>query len=244
MKYYYQKGVNLVELSIVLTIMGVLLAGTLGGMSILKASKLRKMATEFTTYAQAIEQFESDYYYLPGDMANASDYWSGANDGDGDTIVDWDGAAATAQEDLFAWEHLGLANLIGGNFTGAVISGTVRYGLDTNQPKSEAYNDMGFIFYNLTATVYSRLGTAIEAASLITASGLPNGGGLMAKDAYSIDVKIDDGLASSGRLFSYRETADSGCASAAFTAASATYDLDATDKTCQLLYFYREAPRN
>lgn len=239
-----QRGVSLVELSVSITIIGILIAGTLGGASLLKAAKLRRVATEFTDYQKAIAEFEAAYNYLPGDLPNASSFWSTASIGDGNGSINWDGNAAGNQEDLYVWQHLGLAKLVGGTFTGAVKTApTVRYEPDTNAPSSEAFNNMIYSVYNLTSTVYSRLGTVIKASSLST-SGLPNTGGLTAKDAYSVDMKLDDGNPSSGNVYVYRESTASGCVADAITAASTTFNLSSDATTCQLLYFYRQAPRN
>lgn len=241
---YLQKGVTLVELSIVIAIMAILLAGTLGGINLLKASKLRKVATEFTDYKSSIEQFEGQYYALPGDMHNAGSYWTGSSNGDGDGSVDWDGAIAANQEDLYAWEHLTNSELISGSYTGVVkAAGTVRYELGTNSPDSGAYPEAAYVLYSLSSAVYGRLGTAIELSEL-TASGLPNAGGFTAREAYSIDKKLDDGVADKGNVFAYKESGASGCTDNSFSSSSGAYDLDAADQTCQLLYFYRQAPRS
>jgi prepilin-type N-terminal cleavage/methylation domain-containing protein len=239
-----QRGVSLVELSISVSIIGILLAGTLGGMSLLKASKLRRISTEFTNYTKAVSEFDESYQYLPGDLPTANSFWLNADVGNGNGAINWDGAIPGQQEDLYVWEHLGLAGLVAGTFTGNVTTaGTIRYTIDSNAPSSDAFSDMVFVIYNLTVTIYSKMGTVIEASTL-SSGGLPSTGGLTGKDAYSIDMKLDDGKASSGTFYSYREAADTGCTDNPYTSATATYDLSSTVASCQLLSFYKQAPGN
>jgi prepilin-type N-terminal cleavage/methylation domain-containing protein len=228
-----QKGVTLVELSIAILIIGILLAGTLGGMNLAKSAKLRKVATELTFYHKAIKQFEEEYSYLPGDFPKATAFWSTAtNDGNGNTLIDWDAAITPKQEDLFVWEHLTLSDIIPGTYTGNMQTGTtVRYGLNTNAPNSQAYTNVIFAFYNETTALYNTLGHQILMSAL-DSDGRPLPGFLAAKDAYSIDKKMDDGKANYGRLYT---SAASGCI------ASSDYDLDDTaNKTCRLVYWYRK----
>jgi prepilin-type N-terminal cleavage/methylation domain-containing protein len=238
------QGFTLVELAISISIIGLLLVGTLGGIDMIKAGRLRKVASEFTNYKTAIDQFVSEYQYLPGDLPTASSYWSGAHNGDGNTTITWSGLPAV-REDLFAWEHLGKAGLITGSFTGApnpLASGTVGYVLGTNAPKSEGIKNgiymlqTGYFggFGNLAT--YGVNGTAIRIGGLVGNS--PYNGIVNAKDAYSIDKKIDDGKASSGLLVAIDNAAT--CVDALWTSSSANYRLTNTSADCQLLYWYQK----
>lgn len=62
---------SLIELSIVLIIIGLLIAGITGGASLIKSSELRSAMGEARGYAVAVNGFYSQYSYLPGDYATA-----------------------------------------------------------------------------------------------------------------------------------------------------------------------------
>ena len=230
---YYRRGLSLVELSISISIIALLIVGTLGGSNLLKAAKVRKLVTELTTIKRSIDEFQEEYSYLPGDMANAYDFWGsdcGANssgsagscNGDGDGSIEFTGlssgtptaeaTAGTPQEDLIAWEHLSFALLYPGNFTGQNVSSTVRYQAGTNTPRSESYS--GGLFMLRTEAnssgynIYGTRGTTIRFGSIADVSSnakqYPVGGIISARDAYAVDTKLDDGKASSGLLYTIR----------------------------------------
>lgn len=66
---------SLVELSIVLVILGLLVGGVLSGQSLIRAAELRSVASEHARYASAVHAFRDKYFALPGDMANATQFW-------------------------------------------------------------------------------------------------------------------------------------------------------------------------
>ena len=70
-----QRGFSLVELSIVLVILGLLTGGILAGQSLIRASELRAVSTEFQRYVAAVNTFRDKYFMLPGDMSNATAFW-------------------------------------------------------------------------------------------------------------------------------------------------------------------------
>jgi hypothetical protein len=228
-----KKGVTLTELSISIFIITMLIAGSFGGVAMLKAAKIRKSVNELTTYMGAINQFQTQYDYLPGDLPNASSYWTtnpatGAttHNGNGDGIVARNntayGAGSGNNEYLYAWEHLADAKLIPGTFDGT-----------STQPNSEPFPNAYFWFFTTGQSTYNTRGNAI------TTQTSSSSGYLLAKDAYTIDVKIDDGIAASGIL--YAMTPTSGCVNAVSTASSASYLLsDSTNATCGLMYWQKK----
>lgn len=230
-----QRAVTLTELSVSIAIISLLIAGTFGGMTMLKAAKIHKIVNEFSSYMSAINEFQSQYGYLPGDFPNASSYWSGANSGGGDGLVD--NSSATALEDLYVWEHLSKAKLIAGSYTGVMVTDpTVRYGAGTNAPNSEPFTIGLFAFYSSPTLVYNTGGNMLKLAALN--GTIPDNPAISAKDAYSIDVKIDDGLASAGMFFAIRSATN--CTSADSTAASANYNLSDTTIDCRLIYYQKK----
>ena len=68
-------GFSLVELSIVLVILGLLTGGILAGQSLVRASELRAVSSEYQRYATAMHAFRDKYFAIPGDMTNATKFW-------------------------------------------------------------------------------------------------------------------------------------------------------------------------
>jgi prepilin-type N-terminal cleavage/methylation domain-containing protein len=69
------KGFTILELSIVLVIVGLLVAGVLGGQEIIKAMKVNSVISKMNEVTAAANSFKLKYDSLPGDMPDASDYW-------------------------------------------------------------------------------------------------------------------------------------------------------------------------
>ncbi len=61
------KAFSLIELSIVLIIIGLLVAGITGGQSLIESAKIRGLITEFRNYKQAVNAFYVLKYRMPGD---------------------------------------------------------------------------------------------------------------------------------------------------------------------------------
>ena len=84
-----KNGFTLIELSIVIVIIGLIVAGVVGGQALVRQSKLRSIITDHQKIQTSMNAFKLEYNYLPGDIPNASDYWSGEVDGDGDGYADY-----------------------------------------------------------------------------------------------------------------------------------------------------------
>ena len=61
---------SLIELSIVLIIIGLLVAGITGGQSLIKSAKIRAFMNELNGYKQAVSSFYVAKDRLPGDLNN------------------------------------------------------------------------------------------------------------------------------------------------------------------------------
>jgi len=117
------KGFTLIELSIVIIIIGFLVAGVAAGNEIIHTVKLKRYVTQITEIDNAVTMFEAQYKYLPGDFPNAQAYWPDCQDGttfpcngNGDGKMNAHGVPYGAERDR-AFEHLSKSKFIAGNFS-------------------------------------------------------------------------------------------------------------------------------
>jgi prepilin-type N-terminal cleavage/methylation domain-containing protein len=203
-------GFTLLELSLVLSVIGLLSGAILSVKSITRSSQLFSITTDAYTFSRAIDDFKAKYDQLPGDMVTASDYWGTACgtatinhncNGNGDAqiksvIV---GTGNEIGEDFKIWRHLAFAGLVDGTFK--------QYSLPAvggnpvvnprNTPKSETI-DSFWLIKNDDVSTYLRLGENLVGSG---AQKKPlNKSNLRRVEALQIDNKIDDGNAKSGKV--------------------------------------------
>ncbi|MES2983741.1 MAG: prepilin-type N-terminal cleavage/methylation domain-containing protein [Pseudomonadota bacterium] len=240
---------SLVELSIVLVILGLLVGGILTGKSLIRAAELRAAITESNRLRTSVYTFRDKYFALPGDLANATSFWSqdaggcpGNNvsstgphsttcDGNGDGMINYN--ASVSHEPYRAWQHLANAGLIEGSYTGVSNSVTVNSynsSLTTpNSPASKVNGGFWIIQYQGTAPIASTLlfdGDYGNVLLLPNISSPTNGVGALLKpeEAWNIDTKLDDGKPGTGRVTSAKSAAQAnastGCSNVAYTTAA------------------------
>jgi len=256
---------SLIELAIVLVILGLLVGGVLVGQSLIRASELRAANTEFTRYTTAMSAFRDKYMAIPGDMTNAASFWGaaaacpsvlataagGACNGDGNRLIS--PSSATSNEMYGFWEHLALAGLIEGSYSGspnsATASATTSLG-GLNVPSSKlnngVWNIAGLNVADATSLTYF---PASYSNALILGSGtsaLAPTPLMKPEDAWNIDIKSDDGIPDQGAVVSLESEgsatagiASTGCTNLAASAtalAASTYRIDATSANCALIF--------
>lgn len=111
-----------------LVIIGLIVGGVLVGQDLIKAAQARKIISEKDALDAAVNTFKGKYNCLPGDCANATNFWGQAGgcgpygnsltpggptcNGNGNGLIEWgDGVSKEAQN---FWQHLynaGLTNL-------------------------------------------------------------------------------------------------------------------------------------
>jgi prepilin-type N-terminal cleavage/methylation domain-containing protein len=254
--HHSHRAFSLVELSIVLVILGLLTGGILGGQSLIHAAELRAVSTEYNRYVTAAQTFRDKYFYLPGDMPNATSFWgiAGGTGSDATCIAVQSTTAATCNgngdgrldisttfNDAYRfWQHLANAGLIEGRYTGApgpsgampVISGT-----NINSPASK-YSRAGWSIAHADQTGFADGGYNYwgpHARGNLFFFGAFNADvmrGLLMKpeDAWNIDTKMDDGLPGGGSVLTENPT--SACSTSA--TAPSTYALSVTTMACAL----------
>ncbi len=202
------QGFTLVELSIVILIIGLLIAGIAAGTQMIRQAELRSIISDFYNFTIAYNNFQTKYRAVPGDMSVASAYFpttcatttstaagAGCN-GNGDGLIKY---SATANEVNLAWQHLSLGKVLGANFASVNRTSVVTL-IGTNAPQSKR-NGVGYILINdaagggtATTPNFEADKNVIYAGKQTTTNSLFNGA-LSPEDAFSIDQKMDDGFA-------------------------------------------------
>jgi prepilin-type N-terminal cleavage/methylation domain-containing protein len=228
---------SLVELSIVLVILGLLVGGVLSGQSLIRAAELRSNIADMSRHQAAFQSFRDKYFALPGDMANATQFWgtdtvsacsttpvagdrvgkTATCDGNGNGQIQ---QAAPASPEMFrVWQHLANAGLIEGSYTG--VAGTFSaqdHDPGINAPALKGGNSFGVSVYYLGslpagyATAYLFEGDYGNAFGY----GYCNGydcvsPGIKPEDAWNIDTKLDDGKPGTGKIITRVSCAVAGC---------------------------------
>lgn len=231
-----QSGFSLVELSITLVIIGLLLAAITSGAHLMQASKINKIISELAGYAEAVQDFRTKYNTWPGDMPNASSKWSEGNDGDGDELIEGD-----LTERVRAWEHLTLANMIIGDYTGA-SAGTPNHKPGANVPPSVI--DSAFYFLATSSESYYGVASGSTYLQISQSDGTtsPHSAVMSPADVRVIDKKTDDGDADEGIIFALRGV-DNGdndpaeCVTEKWDEATSAYILTDFSDSCRLIYW-------
>jgi prepilin-type N-terminal cleavage/methylation domain-containing protein len=204
-----KQAFSLVELSIVIIIMGLLVASVTVGRDLIQAASLRATISQLGNYDAAVNTFELKYNGFPGDLDNASrrglttsktscaaGYVATCHNGDGDgyledansfaTNVSGDAELITGEGGWF-WEHIYKAG-----FADAAYSGDQDLAvIGTEFPKAKSgggisvYGSGNINYYHIGAA--NSVGTGARFQNIFEP-----------EDAFSIDNKLDDGLPFSG----------------------------------------------
>jgi prepilin-type N-terminal cleavage/methylation domain-containing protein len=255
-----KRAFSLVELSIVLVILGLLIGGILSGQSLIRASELRSISSDFMRYQSAALTFRDKYFAFPGDMTNATLFWGfsgttvapgctgsgsvvspGTCDGNGDGTLSWPPAAATTGETYQFWNHLARAGLIEGTYTGIPGAGEWQHDIHgTNVPKSrissvgwsaESFGGWAGNSELFAISSGKTIGLSVGKAPPTNHSFYPF---LTAAEAWSIDKKLDDGMPGQGKVIGRWWATCTNAADKDDT--TTTYKLDSSsNEACALL---------
>ena len=202
------------ELSIVIAIIGLLVGGVLAGQNLIRNGEVKSIITDFKMYEEATRAFKETYGQLPGDMNNADDYLDcgAACEGNGNGQV-------TGNERYRFWQHLALANMISGTYTGAN-----NCTINVTCPGSKIAG-AGWSASTYTADASDPAGTYNNTFNFgATAGQLMSGATLTPAEAEGIDAKLDDGRSTMGTVIGRFNNCRDG----------ADYNLDDTNKRCAL----------
>jgi prepilin-type N-terminal cleavage/methylation domain-containing protein len=274
---YFKYGFSLTELSIVLLVIGLIVGGTSASVEIYNNAKIRQTISQLKEYKTAISGFQDKYGYKPGDLPNTATLTGVSDYGDGNGYVAGRTAWGSGfccnylPEPRYVFNHLSAGGFVEGSYQTTAISGTISdpsgFGVTTlkikeyvNVPGS-AYTGGVYDYFIMSAIATS--GSTIN--DVILSQPLPEGeaiilgaigpfynteGILTPNQAYLIDSKMDDGLATSGNIFALNGwTAQSDSSSVKCTsnsstnmdnwANSATYNLttSASNKVACVLFY-------
>ncbi len=225
----YKSAFTLIELSLVLVIIGLIVGGVLAGQDLIRAAQLRSIAKNIDEYRTAVNAFKLKYNCLPGDCSNATDFFGAENanpatcitiasqgsltcngDGDGqvrDCNVASDGTVAgqaQGYEMYRFWQHLAIAGMIKGKYTGKNGGSICEVVRDTNSP-STAIDNVGFSvgYLNLASNYSENVFYAMNYGNAFYLGSLQTGwrygtAFLTPAEAMAFDQKLDDGMPASG----------------------------------------------
>jgi len=240
----------------VIVIIGLIVAGVVGGQSLVQQAKLRSVLKEFNDYTVATNTFKLEYNNLPGDMPNAVDYWGQAaagascktTIGSGTQTCNGDGNKrisqyyANSNESFRYWQHLLMAGLVSGEYTGIANSANVNdvvFGL--NAPESVfsgagwvASSNFGYIDGNWFGGNKSNI---FYYGAKDGSNGSAQAPLLTPSQAYSLDNKIDDGMAGLGSLITWKQggAVNPNCATTNVEE-TAQYDISRSTVECSLVF--------
>lgn len=254
---------SLIELSIVLIIIGLLIAGVTGGASLVRSAELRAVVGEARGYAVAVNSFYTQYNDYPGDYATVI---GNGVAGDGDATIEYYGDGTNASESANAWivlRTIGAIDTI--TSTSAPTAATTSPTWGTTAPASKIKSSgWAFDYRNNDAAPYTNesssqnvvvltgtIGTGVTAddTTLVNTSTGVNvaTAAIYATDALSIDTKVDDGDPGAGAVRGVNPGYTAGTlATAAATSSSTvcyyyasstfTYNTTDTTKSCAISY--------
>ncbi len=259
-------GFSLIELAIVLVILGLLAGGVLVGRDLIRAAEIRSITSDIDNYKSAVYVFQLKYNCLAGDCPNATNYF-GAEDPN-PTICETTASNGTltcngngnrrvedcSYEMFRFWQHLAIAGLIEGKYTGvgdvvAGCGGSLVHILGVNAPKA-AISGSGFAFSYLDWVGGGDGATyAINYGNLFwlgkETGHRPQANLFTPREAFAVDQKIDDGKPASGFVIMRSDlggAVDSswGTANSCTTSTSATdfngvYNISVTSTPCAFM---------
>ena len=256
MRNVRQQGFTLIEMSIVLVIIGLIVGGVLVGQNLIKAAAARAQISQIERYQTAVSTFYGKYGYLPGDIPPSPAAQFGfvtragtVGRGDGNGELDgFSGAVGYSWgingENLFLWEDLSTAGLIDGTFNTYVDGtapsctsvtcglyfpvaklgeGNVVYTYSGYAQASHGTTGFGPNFFAINVGM---LGGCANISTLCGGNSLP---GITSLQAFSMDMKIDDGLPTKGKVLAQYLTNSNGgqpswSANGAATTSATCYD--------------------
>lgn len=238
-----QAGVTLIELSIVLLIIGLIAGSIVITRSVIRSSEIQSIASQSQIYAAAITNFTAEFQSLPGDMPDFTQHWSGAFNGDGNGFIDAAITGANQPSEPFQlWRHLELSGKLPIKMTGLNANTfNITAVAGSNVPAGRLSDSGWFVGYDLALlpNMYAVKEGHYFIFGRTQTTGLPVGRLLTPDEAYSLDLKIDNGEPATGNVVAFYF--DKTCAEAESGAHIATnfnarYRVEDTTQQCAIAF--------
>ncbi len=236
---YKSGGFTLIELSIVLVTIGLIVAGIVGGRSLIHSVRLMGVVTDVNKYNTLFFTFEDYYGYRPGDLPNAKSYWPddsryvgfATSNGNGDHKIE------SSSEGYLVWQHLYLSDMLPKEYSGTATNNEAV--LNVNVPESSLSGGGYFFGFDGSQILGSTVnGNFLGFGSIRTNDYLDNAI-VSVPDAEKIDRKMDDGAPFTGKVLT-RKGQDTAVACITGSGASATYVLSVADVACRMAFVLKE----
>lgn len=176
-------GFTLIELTIVLIIIGLILAAVLKGQEMIQNVKVKSLVSEMKSVAVAFYSYQDRYKAIPGDDSTSSNHvgMTGAISGNGDGTITGlftDAATPPANETQLFWQHVRMAGFLTGNAAAGV----------TLPPSNAVGGTLGIQDGSSGTNIYG------VANQMICSSNIPW------KIAQAVDNLLDDGNSETGTV--------------------------------------------
>lgn len=264
-----KNGFTLLELSIVLTIIGLIVGSIFAAQTMIRASHLQTMLGEFDAYLKATNEFQDKYISLPGDMkgnigGTPENMWGSDTtcpatastttphiatcNGDGNGTIgssDFNGTLSNTREWFRAWQHLSNAGFVGQLFTGTPGSGGVSEARIGQNIPGSSVSGAGWtlLYYNQTTTNTFLWGDQyghVMVLGAFLATNMTLSPILTSGEALAIDQKIDDGNPGMGIVRAYRTAFLPLCTTNDTSQTAQTYSSSTSNaKVCSLMFLTR-----
>jgi prepilin-type N-terminal cleavage/methylation domain-containing protein len=242
-KNIVNQGFTLIEISTVLLVVSIIVAGILSTSSFIKAARLKSVIAEFQNFQTAANSFKQQYAYWPGDINNATSIWpSGSTaNGNGNGLVDYStlvSNSSTTIEPIIFWQHLSLAGILPNNYN-ATLNASNYAIIGTSIPASnyQSLDKLGLACWGVNGKYFYLAGLYSNScgAGCYINSVVPATDAISPVDAYYIDQKIDDSYPSSGSVISTQGLSaltNINCLN------GSSYNISNRDRGCLMAFYY------
>jgi Tfp pilus assembly protein PilE len=185
------RGLTLVEVTIVLTITGLLIEALVTGQGLIYNARVHDIVSQQSAVESAFQAFQDRFHALPGDYAAASSNINcGATpclNGNGNFRIEA-GTGGAIHEEILAWQHLSAAGFLRGGYVMANASVAVP------APDNTAANVFDGYLEIVYDSSWGYSGNSKSRHNIKTGNNIP------AAVLAEVDRKIDDGQPGSGRF--------------------------------------------
>ena len=209
-----EKAFSLLELSVILIITAILIAGLTRSKSIIDQAKAKAFLVEIAKLRAFVSEFQASYNLaLPGDINNATSYFikcqSTNCNGNGNGYIGYADFDNNLEEAYIFWKHLEFAGLLDQTLSGTINSSAPYANVD-NMYNSKAFD--GAIYFphfpfEIEAgqfySTHTKNNNIFTLARPSHETIVPSGRVLSPGIAFNIDIKVDDGKPRAGRIKAY-----------------------------------------